>query len=94
MNFINFVNKSKTIGDVAEVNLQQTGTRQLKKGEVIRIVYCKDSPYNIYKGYIGEIRDYKKGMDTAVVFLYAVASYKLLILPLEHFVVISSYSNI
>lgn len=85
MNFINFIS-SNSSNQLTDVNNQQEGhvLSSFKRGDVIQIIRYKNSPYNMYKGYIGEVKDYKKGMDKISVYLYAMASYKLLILPLEH----------
>uniref|UniRef100_A0A6C0E0X8 KOW domain-containing protein n=1 Tax=viral metagenome TaxID=1070528 RepID=A0A6C0E0X8_9ZZZZ len=63
-------------------------TRCLQKGCMIKVIKYKNSPYNIYKGYIGEIMDYKRDMDTALVFLHALNSFNLIKLPLQHFIII------
>lgn len=58
----------------------------LKIGDIVQIIYKPNSDYNSYKGYIGEIKDYKKDKDYALVFLYAVVQYKVVKFPLSHFI--------
>lgn len=59
-----------------------------KIGDVVKIVYKKNSILNSYKGYVGEIRDYKRGCDNAYIFLIA-KQYKTIVnFPIDHFIVI------
>lgn len=43
----------------------------LKQGSIVSIVKYKESKYNIYKGYIGEVKDYRKNDSYLTVLLYA-----------------------
>jgi len=98
MTFINFL-KSNGVstetspqkdGPNVHVDTEHNSNRVLQKGTTIKVIKYRNSPYNIYKGYIGEIKDYKRDMDTALVFLHAISSFNLIRLPLEHFIVIKT----
>lgn len=67
--------------------------RDLSVGKTVKIVYLPKSPYNIYKGYIGEIKDYKKQNNYAMVFLNATNEHKIIQLPLKHFILYDNYST-
>ena len=43
--------------------------KNIKRGSYVKIIGVKNSILNIYKGYTGEIRDYKKDQDYAIIFL-------------------------
>jgi hypothetical protein len=58
------------------------------KGTSIRIIGIPGSMLNSYKGYIGEVRDYKRGQDFAMVTLNAINNGNLIKVPLEHFEII------
>jgi ribosomal protein L21E len=55
-----------------------------KKGDMIRIIKYNNSPLNYYKGYIGEIKSYRKGQDWALVFLHSIQTANLIRVPLQH----------
>lgn len=59
--------------------------KNIQRGDFVKIIYVKDSPLNSYKGYIGEIRDYKKDQDSALVFLHPITSQCIVKFPLHHF---------
>lgn len=58
----------------------------IKKGDFIKMVYKEKGGYNMYKGYIGEIRNYRKGQDYAMVILHAMINMKLMRIPIDHFI--------
>jgi len=60
----------------------------IHRGTCIRVVYLNGSMMNVYKGYIGEVRDYRRGQDYALVTLSALNNRNLLKMPLEHFEII------
>lgn len=62
--------------------------KNIRKGNFVRIVYLKNSSLNAYKGYIGEIKDYKYGKDDAIVFLHGINCLTFVKFPLEHFILI------
>jgi hypothetical protein len=62
--------------------------KNVKKGNMVRIIYNENSILNLYKGYIGEIRDYKKEHDFAIVFLHGINSQTFIKCPLQHFIVL------
>lgn len=43
----------------------------LKQGSIVTIIKYKESKYNIYKGYIGEVKEYKKNDYYLSILLYA-----------------------
>jgi hypothetical protein len=57
----------------------------ISKGTSIRVIGLEGSLLNVYKGYIGEVRDYRRGQDYALVTLMALNNGNLLKMPLEHF---------
>jgi hypothetical protein len=57
----------------------------IRRGTQIKIIRVKNSILNVYKGYIGEIRDYRRGQDYAMVTLNAVNNSTPIKVPLEHF---------
>ena len=59
--------------------------KNLKRGDYVKIIRVKDSHLNIYKAYIGEIREYRKDQDHALVFIHAMASsHRFIKFPLTH----------
>lgn len=60
-------------------------SQDFKIGQYVRIGYVKDSPYNIYKGYIAEIKQYKHGLTFAIVTFHAICHYNRVRIPIEHF---------
>ena len=75
-------NNTKPINTGANASVYQ----HYKRGDFVKIVRYNNSIHNYYKGYIGEIKDYKPGTGTAVVFLYAINGMKCIDVPIEHFV--------
>lgn len=61
----------------------------LKPGDRIKIIYYPNSYYNSYKGYYGEIKEYKKSQPFALVHIYTSTSTRKISLPIEHFVKIN-----
>lgn len=62
--------------------------KNIRKGNFVKIVYLPNSPLNAYKGYFGEIKDYKYGQDEAIVFLHSINSLTFVKFPLNHFILI------
>jgi hypothetical protein len=62
--------------------------KNIRKGNFVRILHLKNSPLNAYKGYIGEIKDYKYGQDYAIVFLHGINCLTFVKFPLDHFTLI------
>jgi len=58
----------------------------IKRGDVVRIVNVPNSKLNSYKGYIGEIRDYKRDQDFALVSLHAIIALPIIKFPLVHLI--------
>lgn len=63
--------------------------KNIKTGDFIRIIYQKNSILNHYKGYIGEIKEYRKEQDSAVIFLHAISTFRLIRFPITHFIKIN-----
>lgn len=59
----------------------------LKIGTFVKIIHYKNSLYNVYKGYIGEIKDFKQNSNTAVINLHAINENRSIILPIDHFII-------
>ena len=68
------------------INEQDIIFENYRIGDMVKIIYKKNSIYNTYKGYVGEIKDYKKGFDNARLFLHAVNNKTIVTLPLDHFI--------
>jgi ATP-dependent exoDNAse (exonuclease V) alpha subunit len=58
----------------------------LKKGDRIKMVRKENSPFNCYKGYIGEIKALKKDTGYAMIILHAMNYPRLMRVPCDHFV--------
>lgn len=58
----------------------------IKRGDMVKIVNVPNSMLNIYKGYIGEIKDYKIDQDSALVFLHGITSITFIKFPLVHLI--------
>lgn len=62
--------------------------KNLRKGNFVKIIGIKNSSLNVYKGYIGEIKDYKKDQDFAIIFLHAIQTNAHFVkFPINHFIV-------
>jgi transcription antitermination factor NusG len=87
MDFFQFLEKSNVQQDQESKEVKQTKEvyKKFKKGDFVRIVGVKDSLLNYYKGYMGEIREYRADKEHALVFLHPViASTSYIKFPLEH----------
>jgi hypothetical protein len=62
--------------------------KNIRKGNFVKIIGIKDSFLNHYKGYIGEIKDYKKDQDFALVFLHCINNVSIIKFPIYHFIII------
>lgn len=58
----------------------------IKRGDMVKIVNVPNSMLNIYKGYIGEIKEYKIDQDSALVFLHGITSITVIKFPLVHLI--------
>lgn len=66
--------------------LNELNSYSVKTGDFVKIVFKENSPLNIYKGYIGEIRDYRKGQQFAMVMLEAIVSKQIIKFSIDHFI--------
>ena len=66
---------------------------QFRKGETIKVVRLENSILNQYKGYIGTIRDARKGSDICMVVLDALNSGAAIRFPKTHLVKWCPYTN-
>lgn len=81
MNFFDFIKPQEPVRKTEYDNIYNT----IKVGDTVSIVRLENSVYNNFKGYIGEIKEYKKGQDKAVVMLHATNYPKYIKVPLNHF---------
>lgn len=58
--------------------------KNIRKGDFVKVIKLENSELNHYKGYIGEIRDYKKDQSHALIFLHARNTNKYILFPLKH----------
>jgi hypothetical protein len=61
--------------------------KNIKRGDFVKIIRVKDSNLNVYKGYIGEIKDYKRDQDFAIVFLHSINNSPFVKFPIDHFII-------
>jgi hypothetical protein len=54
-------------------------------GNRVKIQYVPNSKLNAYKGYIGEIKQYRKGQEHAIIWLHAINSQTFIKFPINHF---------
>lgn len=72
----------------------QTSTPQIntvknfKNGQMVRIIYKENSSLNYYKGYLGEIRHYKRGSPSVKIILHAPLYARCMLFPIDHFITI------
>jgi transcription antitermination factor NusG len=86
MDFFQFLEKEKSKPTEQPTNTEEIKQvyKKFKKGDFVKIVRVKDSLLNHYKGYIGEIREYRTNQDFAIVFLHAINAVTYIKFPLEH----------
>jgi hypothetical protein len=77
---------NKQLDNQQLVNQETTVYKNIKRGDFVKIIYLKNSSLNIYKGYVGDIREYRKDQDSAIIFLHAISSNNAIRFPIEHFV--------
>lgn len=58
--------------------------KNIRKGNFVKIIKLENSELNYYKGYIGEIRDYKKDQSHALIFLHSRHNNNYISFPLTH----------
>ena len=72
--------------DNQQQNQEITVYKNIKRGDFVKIIYLKNSNFNIYKGYVGDIREYRKDQNYAIIFLHAISSSNNIRFPIEHFI--------
>lgn len=82
---LNIISKLDTNSNVNSISTY----KNIKRGDFIKIIYQKNSILNSYKGYIGEIKEYRNEQNTAVIFLHAISTFRLIRFPITHFVKIN-----
>ena len=80
--------KLENYNDNSQLNTIST-YKNIKKGDFIKIIYQKNSILNQYKGYFGEIKEYRKEQDSALIFLHAISAFQLIKFPITHFIKIN-----
>jgi hypothetical protein len=83
----NTFRNENTFESTSTLQKNETSTyKNIRKGDFVKIISVKDSLLNSYKGYIGEVKDYRKDQDYALVFLHCVQTLRIVKFPLEHFI--------
>lgn len=80
MNFFDFVNtqpKKKDENNICD---------NFRVGDTIQIVKVENSYLNHYKGYVGEIKEYRVGNTHALVVLHAMIHLRKIKFPIKHLV--------
>lgn len=96
MDFFQFLQNSKTETKKSEatsilpqvkeeIQDRYLDYESLQKGDYIKIIRLDQGTFNHFKGYIGEIKQYRKGSDSAMIILHAVNYPKLYKVPVAHF---------
>lgn len=67
--------------------------QDIRRGDFVKIIGIPNSVLNMYKGYIGEIRDYRKNQDSALVFLHSIQTLRIVKFPLYHLVHYDPFTN-
>lgn len=81
----NLQSNNDNLNEIKDLNTINT-YKNIKTGDFIKIIYQKNSLLNCYKGYVGEIKEYRKEQDSALIFLHAITTFKLIKFPITHFV--------
>ena len=81
----NLQSDNPNLNEIKNLNTINT-YKNIKTGDFIKIIYQKNSLLNCYKGYVGEIKEYRKEQDSALIFLHAITTFKLIKFPITHFV--------
>ena len=79
----NVSNNDDVSNDVSNENCIDT-YKNIRKGSMVKIIYVKNSLLNSYKGYNGEIKNFKSGQDFALVFLHGIQHKCIIKFPLKH----------
>lgn len=98
MDFLQFLSNSppqkqsveKNTTTEKKINTQDI-CRNIKKGSFVQIIYKPNSRHNIYKGYIGEVKEYVRNQDYALIMLHALNTPKSFRFPLDHFIKLEQY---
>jgi|688.fasta_scaffold377543_2 hypothetical protein len=61
--------------------------KNIRKGMFVKIIGVTGSYLNYYKGYFGEIKDYKREQDFAIIFLHGPVKVTILRFPIYHFII-------
>lgn len=61
-------------------------SRDFKRGDLVKVVYLKDSSFNAFKGYFAEVKNYFKDSQTITVILEAENICKPRIINVDHIV--------
>jgi hypothetical protein len=77
--------KTKQDPSINQTHVSTNTFKAIRNGDMVRIIHLPNSPYNVYKGYLAEIREYKNGSEYARLFLHAVSHHNNIKLPLDHF---------
>lgn len=56
---------------------------KFKTGDFVKVIGSDNSKYNIFKGYIGEIKKYVKGHSSALVFLHPISNLTIIQIPVD-----------
>lgn len=91
---VNVINSRSITSEIKEnITLFNLEIIQFKKGETIKVVRLENSILNIYKGYIGTIRDSQKDSNTCMVILDGLNSVTAIKFPKTHLIKWCPYTN-
>lgn len=93
MDFLSFLESNTSISNTSSATqakdaLMNMEFKHVRQGMFVKVVAIPNSALNVYKGYKGEIKEYKSGNEYAVVVLHCINNLPAVKFPLNHFVIV------